>query len=66
MSSCLSCVTGNRNIWDYWFKSFTPQYENLPGLGPLEVIYNKPDPLMVSTTAQFTHLMAVHEYILCS
>jgi ribosomal protein S9 len=34
---------GDRDVWDYWFSHFAPQYEGLPGLGSVEALYSQPD-----------------------
>eukprot|EP00775_Hariotina_reticulata_P005982 gene5982-6221_t len=36
-------VDGSTNVWEYWFKTFAPDYQGLPGLGSIEAIYNVRD-----------------------
>ncbi|KAF8055753.1 PF20 [Scenedesmus sp. PABB004] len=34
-------LEGDKSVWEYWFKDFTPKYAGLPGLGSLEKIMSE-------------------------
>jgi hypothetical protein len=34
-------LTGESNVWEYWFDRFAPSYRGLPSIGSLEKIYNQ-------------------------
>ncbi|KIZ02224.1 hypothetical protein MNEG_5740 [Monoraphidium neglectum] len=35
-------LSGERDVWDYWFEDFAPRYDGLPGLAPLVKAFSRP------------------------